>query len=921
MPNRILPVLVMVLTAAAALGAGEKPQSLSPEKLAEIVKGAPKLPVDLELGLTLRLTDFMDCTKADDPHDFLDQSTSKVAEGPAGKYRVTAAHRHAFFAYRFRGAGKDKPTLVVIEYPDDAVRNIYFGTHESVLTGQANMDWSLETGVYTGDPLPLTNRMQYHTFFLWPQDEWPCVIVANWMRYGSNGAASRIWVYAIEGKLPKLDVSPPAPANSRVLGHYNSFSGYLSSRLYFGSGSPQAVEHMLDYFDYVGVNEISGSVVANNSWGFWCKIPSWDGGDKGTHLDEVLQAMDARGGWRYVAGFSLGAGFKAGGKALGSMGTDELKTALFKGFDEFLDRYGKFKSLKGVALGAQYGLDTFDFLKSKGVEKDVVAHLKSKRPDLDVIAYLGGKALHEPYFSGGATGNTWNVVSHWEKSGKPWPEFLGEQALLQWQAWKHDPAEMRKIPGLTILEQYQPDDHRIFDLYAQEPRALLYYDLDRSQRRSDLVATAYANLWNTHYEGWFGLLPGYNFWYRKLWVAPDFNAPPPCSLASFTRAVGHRDRLSIVAGSWNVKYFGWEARMRTFAKAFRALPPEPMKDVPTGPADTVRVRWLEYQGKRYVSLASLIPFASEATVDGRAVKLPPYELVALVDDGKAAPVVQASPCAEYRNWVEKRIANFEKSCAEVKALDAEAVSEAYENAAKDARKLLQDGKLLAADLALGVGLARELELRRDILSPPAVKAPKIAAAPPLNGDLNAWPKEAADLRAESGEYLAGHLYFPNSWQGPKDLSARVRLGHDGEKLYIGVAVADDVLEAGDSCSFRLSEKSYRAWREEEQKPDKPGWNVELPVGKDRTTGTGAGGFRYTCQRTATGYVLEASASLAELGLKPGGSMGFLLFLEDTDGTKNLYKAGWARKQALLFPHRPTFAYWSDARTCGRLIIE
>ena len=139
--------------------------------------------------------------------------------GPAGKYRVTASHRHAFFAYRFRSAGKDKPVLIAIEYPDDARRDICFFTHESGLSGRSNLDWSLETGVYTGDPLPLTNRMQYHTFIMYPQDNWPAVLVGNWTRYASNGAAARIWVYAIEDGLPKLKINAPDPGSQRILGH------------------------------------------------------------------------------------------------------------------------------------------------------------------------------------------------------------------------------------------------------------------------------------------------------------------------------------------------------------------------------------------------------------------------------------------------------------------------------------------------------------------------------------------------------------------------------------------------------------------------------------------------------------------------------------------------------------------------------
>ena len=90
----------------------------------------------------------------------------------------------------------------------------------------------------------------------------------------------------------------------------------------------------------------------------------------------------------------------------------------------------------------------------------------------------------------------------------------------------------------------------------------------------------------------------------------------------------------------------------------------------------------------------------------------------------------------------------------------------------------------------------------------------------------------------------------------------------------------------------------------------------------------AGGFQYVSRRTQRGYVVEGAISLADLGIGPGGSIGFLMSVADTDGTPNMAKPAlrepvkaWAKKQSMLVPHRPHFTYWSDARTCGRLILE
>lgn len=943
---RLLAVVVALgFLAGSAWAAGEKPQPLDDKKLAPIVRGAPECPGPLaDLDLKLRLIDFIDCASDKDPHGFMDQGTSAVTSGPAGRYRVTAAHRHAFFSYRFRSAGKDKPVLLVIEYPDDARRNICFLTHESGLTGRANNDWSLETGVYCGEPLPLSNKMQYHTFIYWPQDEWPAVIVANWSRTGPGGAAARVWVYAIDAPLPKLDVKEPDPANPRRLGHYNSIH-FLPTDLHFGYRSPNAVEHMLDYAEYVGVNELSWTVVYNNTWGFSCKIPSWDGGDKSDHLDRVLTAMDQRGGMAFVAGFYLGGDFKVGGKTLmktarrtatrpgdkepESLSPEELKAALFKGFDEFLDNYGKYKSLKGVALGAMYGIECIDPWAKSGLLSELVAHIKAKKPDLLVETYVGGRNLHQPYFSGRGAGeektpSTWDVVSGWEASGKPWSQYIGQQAAALWKEWKHDPAELRKA-GLTVLEQLQPDDAGVFDYYGSspDPRAMIYYDLDRSQARSDAVASNRAAMWNTHYEGWLGLDPNVNFWYRKLWVAPDFLPPEPLSMAPFANTLGLRDRIEIIPGSWNNKFFGHEATVRKFAKAFRELPAVDMKDL-SCPVDTAKVRF-RFMGNMdwYFNAVSLIPFESEIKWMGKSIRIPPYGMVSFTGGVAATQnsynTVSAQPCAAYQKFVEGRIAEYRKLISDVRSLDANAVPAVYDKVADEANQLVAAGRLYAADIALGAGLVNEMRLRKALLAPPELACPKIDAAPQMKGDLDAWPKAAADIRAETGDYIASHMYFPNSWSGLADLSVRLRLAHDGTKLYVGAMVHDNVLEKNDSASFGFSKAAYMDWKPASQRMDFS-WLIDLPLEKAVVEGKGRNGFTYTCRKVTGGYLVEGSAPLAELGLQPGDSIGFIMSVSDTDATGNLKASAWARKQVMAVPNRPTFEHWSDARNCGRIVL-
>lgn len=136
---------------------------------------------------------------------------------------------------------------------------------------------------------------------------------------------------------------------------------------------------------------------------------------------------------------------------------------------------------------------------------------------------------------------------------------------------------------------------------------------------------------------------------------------------------------------------------------------------------------------------------------------------------------------------------------------------------------------------------------------------------------------------------------------------------------MGAEIHDDKLTERDGCQFRLSTNgAYKDWSAASGRSDVT-WAIGIPSEeRPEITAEGGRGFTYTCRKTPTGYVVEGSAPLAELGVGPGDAMGFLLDVSDDDDTPNRNSAGWARKQVLLVPHRPTFSYWNDVRTCGEL---
>ncbi|MFW6155378.1 MAG: sugar-binding protein [Planctomycetota bacterium] len=930
MIRRIFAVVVMIGLPSVATAA-EWPSALSEADLEGIVDQAPALPVDLEHGLSVRLIDFVDFTDPDDPHEFRDQDTSRVVDGPAGTYRVTAPHRHAFFACRHRAPGPDTPMLIVIEYPDDAERVMSFMTHDSTRPGGPHLSFSLESGVYTGTPLPVTNRMQYFTFIAWSPDDWPAMIVANYGRTRGAAAASRMWVYAIDEPLPPL---PHLEHSHRKLDLFVCL-GFLATRDYFGHRHPQSIEHMVEYCRYVGINSVTMMVYANQTWGRMCTIPAWDSDDDG-FLDNVLTQMDRAGGVELIAGIVADGMYgktRAGGTYVADMDPDQARTVILEGLDQFIDRYGRYASLKGIALGSMEAVGFCDMLRAKGILDEVVAHILRRRPDWRVVTYLGNYRLQHFYFNGtaGEAPSAGEVVTRWEASGRDWGAFLADEVLANWRRWGRDPADLKAVEGLDVFDMYMADDHRLHPLYTQQPRAMIAYDVNNARRRSDHVDSPYGAIFSTFSEGWIGLHPEVNFWYRKDWTGPDFNPAGPYALASFARVMAHRDREVISFGTWNVKSFGYEPSLRRFAAAFHSLPPVAMAEVPVDGTDTVLARWAVREGTRTVALQSVIPMAAEVTVDGRAVEVAPYALVTHVDDAATAPQVAGKAPDAYARWVNDRIRSFRERLDAVRALDPQAAPAAYDDVARRASALLLAERPHAADLALGAGLINELELRRSILQPPATVVPRIETPPETPADLDAWPAAATDLVLDDGAYLPGHTFFPNSWSGAADLSARLRLGHDGERLHVAVRVRDQVLTPTDALTIRFSAAGYRDWRADAVDHDFA-WSITPPDGATVGSGTGAKGFTYTCRRTDDGYIVEGSAPLAEMDFGDDRRLGFIVNVSDRDNTPNLTTTrdpetgqrvprSWAQKQMLLYPHEPNFTFWSDARCFGELVLE
>jgi len=916
-PVRLSAALALLLGSPALGGVGERVRAVPEAEHRAWLAAAPAVPVELDLGLDLRLIDFVDCADPRTPHDFLDSGTSRIVEGAAGRYRVTAPHRHAFFSYGYRTAGRDRPVLLVIEYPDDADRVISFMTHDSMRATRPHLSFSQETGVYTGGAFPRSNRMRYFTLVSWPQDDWSPLLTMNFGRSGGGGAAARFWVYAIERFPPAAIESPPG--GGRELDMFFPLA-FLAVRDNFGWQSAQSVDHLADYLQWLGLNRVTMMVYANQDWGAMCTIPAWDANDGG-YLEKILSTLDRRDGLRFIAGIVADGMYghvTSGGKKISEMEPAEARAALLKGLDEFIDRYGGHASLGGLAFGSMEAIGFTDLLRRQGLLEEVVAHVKARRPDWEVLTYVGNWRLQAPHFNAPNALTAGAVVREWEASDAPWLAFVGAQVAKNWRNWSRVPNELGDLPGFHVYEMFHPDDHRLHDLYRQEPRAAVYFDTERSPARGANVP--YAAIFGTFTEGFIGLHANVNWHYTKPWVAPEFNPPEALGMSAFARALALRDRAAISAGGWSVKYFGLDPHVRRFARHFRGLPRVDLADAPAPPeSDYALVRWVRHGGRRHVAVLSLIPFDSTVRVDGREIALRPFDLVSWADDSAAAPTVEGVSPPAFRQWVGERLDRYDALRETVARLDPTAAPEPYRRHGAAARAAFAQGRLRTADDLLGQGIPAELELRRQILDRPRFSAHRTTAPIVVDGSADDWPPEAPTIVSDDGSGLAGHIFFPNSWTGPTDLSARLRLAHDGANLYILADVSDDRRHAKDNLRLSFSRTGYRDWRSDEVKFDLD-FQVPRP-GETSAMAEPGRGARTAARARDGGYIVEASVPLTSLRVAPGDEVGLLVSIQDVDVTDNLASHAWAVKQALLIPHAPNFTYWNDARNAGRVRLE
>ena len=186
-----------------------------------------------EEGMDLKEVWSVDCTAEPKAGSFIASNTAtanrkeswaevqtRVTEGPAGRYRELAGNVPGHnFACKYTVKRLFAPHLAIVEYPDDAPRNMLVqimepGTHGSTPGyGWQRSDSSVIT---SQDQFPTrSNQMQKLHLLFWPNSETGSVHVVNIPGAAKPAAVSRITIYEITNDLPALKM---ADAGDRLIG-------------------------------------------------------------------------------------------------------------------------------------------------------------------------------------------------------------------------------------------------------------------------------------------------------------------------------------------------------------------------------------------------------------------------------------------------------------------------------------------------------------------------------------------------------------------------------------------------------------------------------------------------------------------------------------------------------------------------------
>ena len=188
----------------------------------------------------------IDCTVTPPAEGFWEKDgATRVVEKPFGRYRESSGFGRDGdgywgldgFSYRVKLPEVDVLYRIRVEYPDDDRRSMAFWINdgsEPKGTASANVNTG---GVETGDQYPLTNAMQTHEAFFYPQAKDEVIVAVLNLVPSMKAAASRIIIEKVDSGLP---AAPLGETRGRAMGFYFEESGRW--RKFFGAGKTGGIE-------------------------------------------------------------------------------------------------------------------------------------------------------------------------------------------------------------------------------------------------------------------------------------------------------------------------------------------------------------------------------------------------------------------------------------------------------------------------------------------------------------------------------------------------------------------------------------------------------------------------------------------------------------------------------------------------------
>ena len=157
-----------------------------------------------------------DCSKPLGPDQLAESAPTQIVKAPCGSYLEAGNKRHSRFALRTTLPENNCAYIVEWEYPDDKPRTMEM---ISQVTDASSAEYELQTGLFTGDEYPLSNRMKTHRCLYWPRHR-DSILIFMTAEDDHPAAVSKLRVFKVNGGI-KRAASPlggvPNPAGNGIL--------------------------------------------------------------------------------------------------------------------------------------------------------------------------------------------------------------------------------------------------------------------------------------------------------------------------------------------------------------------------------------------------------------------------------------------------------------------------------------------------------------------------------------------------------------------------------------------------------------------------------------------------------------------------------------------------------------------------------